>query len=69
MFASLCLSFSACTNYNPALYPGYDVLNPSPEVKACPLSVTDDGNFVVNQAFLMWVKDLKLEIKRLRKGK
>jgi hypothetical protein len=63
----LCLSYNACTNYNPSFYPSYDVLNPGAEVRANPLRITDDGYFVVNQAFLMWVEDLKLEIQRLRK--
>lgn len=63
---SICLSCS-CTGYDPSLYPSYDVLNPGPEVKLNPLRVTDDGNFVVNEAFLMWVGELKEEIKKLRR--
>jgi hypothetical protein len=62
-----CLGYSTCTNYNPALYPGYDVLNPNDTVRENPLRMTDDGYFVVNQQFLMWVEDLKLEVQRLRK--
>ena len=66
----LCASFfliTDCTHYNPSLYPSYDVLNPGPEVRANPLSVTDDGNFIVNEAFILWVQELKEEIKKLRK--
>ena len=63
---SICLSFS-CAAYDPSLYPSYDVLNPGPEVKLNPIRVTEDGNFVVNEAFLMWVGELKNEIKKLRR--
>ena len=66
LFVSICLSFS-CTAYDPSLYPSYDVLNPGPEVKLNPLRVTDDGNFVVNEAFIFWVQELKIEIKKLRR--
>ena len=57
---------SNCTSYNPALYPSYDVLNPGDEVRVNPLRITEDGNFVVNKAFILWVDELKQEIKRLR---
>ena len=53
-------------SYNPALYPSYDVLNPGPEVRANPLSFTEDNNLIVNQAFIIWVYELKEEIKKLR---
>jgi len=62
-----CLSFSCHRGYNPALYPSYDVLNPGPEVRLNPLAFTDDGNLIVNQAFILWVEELKQEIIRLRK--
>lgn len=66
--ASFCfLSSSACSRYNPSLYPSYDVLNPGPEVRANPLAFTEDGNLIVNQAFILWVEELKQEIVKLRK--
>ncbi len=55
-----------CHSYNPALYPSYDVLNPGPEVRANPLGFDKDGNAVVNQAFILWVYELKQEIIKLR---
>lgn len=69
----LVITLVGCTRYNPALYPGYDVLNPSDAVRVNPLSIsedpiTHDSVFAVNSAFLMWVEDLKREIIRLRKG-
>ena len=68
----LVLAGAACVHYNPALYPSYDVLNPGPEVRLNPISVTSDekGNpiFTVNAAFLQWVDELKTEIIKLRKG-
>jgi hypothetical protein len=67
----LCVSFfflsSSCHSYNPALYPSYDVLNPGPEVRLNPLAFTPDGNLIVNQAFILWVEELKQEIIKLRK--
>ena len=68
------LALAACTNYNPALYPSYDVLNPGPEVRKNPLSISEDPVthepvFVVNAQFLLWVDELKTEILKLRKGK
>jgi hypothetical protein len=56
----------ACHSYNPALYPSYDVLNPGPEVTMNPLSFDKDGNAVVNQAFILWVYELRQEVKKLR---
>lgn len=69
----LLLTLVGCTHYNPALYPGYDVLNPSDAVRANPLSISEDpitheSIFAVNTAFLQWVDDLKQEVLRLRKG-
>jgi hypothetical protein len=55
-----------CTGYNPALYPSYDVLNPGAEVRLNPLAFTADGNVIVNGAFILWVDELKGEIKKLR---
>ena len=63
---SIYLSCS-CVSYDPSLYPSYDCLNPGSEVRLNPIRVTDDGNFVVNQAYLSWVVELKQEILRLRK--
>jgi len=42
-----------------------DVLHPSEDVKI--IAVTEDGNVLVNEAFILWVEDLKLEIIRLRR--
>jgi hypothetical protein len=65
------LAFSglSCRPYDPTLYPSYDVLNPSAEVRLSPLAFTADGNLVVSPAFIAWVDELKQEIVRLRKGK
>lgn len=66
----LCVSgffITSCTQYNPAFYPGYDVLNPSEEVRKNPIRITDDNLFAVNGAFLQWVDDLQAEIEKLRK--
>jgi len=66
----LCVSgfiVTSCTQYNPAFYPGYDVLNPSAEVRENPIRTTSDGLFAVNSAFLQWVDDLQAEIEKLRK--
>lgn len=66
-------ALAGCTAYNPSLYPGYDVLNPSAAVRANPLSISEDpitheAVFTVTADFLMWVEDLKQEILKLRKG-
>jgi len=42
-----------------------DVLYPSEDVKI--IAITDDGNIIVNSAFMLWVEDLKQEIIRLRR--
>ena len=41
-----------------------DVLYPRPDVKV--LGVTEDGNVIVTEAFILWVDALKQEIVRLR---
>jgi len=61
--------FSSCGHYNPTLFPSYDVLNPGPEVRKNPLGFTEDGNIIVNEAFILWVDELKQEVLKLRKGK
>ncbi len=63
---AICFSAEHCASYNPALYPSYDVLNPGEQVRLNPLGFTEDGNFIVNGAFILWVDELKQEIKRLR---
>jgi hypothetical protein len=70
----LCLLLASCTHYNPALYVSYDILNPGPDVRKNPISITEDpvtheSLFIVNAAFLLWVNELKQEILSLRKGK
>jgi len=52
-------------HYEPSLYPVKDVLHPNEDVKI--IAVTDDGNVIVNEAFILWVEDLKQEIIRLRR--
>lgn len=42
-----------------------DVLRPSPGVQI--IGFTENGNIIINEAFLLWVDELKAEIKRLRK--
>jgi len=64
---ALLLALTGCTQYNPALFVSYDVLNPSAEVRLNPISVTEDGHFVVNAAFIQWVEELKQEVIKLRK--
>jgi hypothetical protein len=61
------LTLISCHSYNPALYPSYDVLNPGQEVRINPIKVNDDGTYVVNEAFLIWVYELRMEIIKLRK--
>jgi len=69
LLCASCFLISASCHYNPTLYPSYDVLNPGPEVRLNPLSFTADGNAVVNQAFILWVYELKAEVIKLRKLK
>jgi len=52
-------------HYKPSLYPVKDVLHPGEDVKI--IAVTEDGNIIVNSAFMLWVEDLKQEIIRLRR--
>ena len=59
------LLFSSCVKYDPHLYPSLDVLRPGPEVQI--VGFTEDGNIIVNESFLIWIYELKEEIKRLRK--
>lgn len=67
LYVSCFLIESSCARpYNPALYPSYDVLNPGPEVRQNPLGFDKDGNAIVNQAFILWVYELKEEVKKLR---
>lgn len=63
------------------MYPSYDVLNPGPEVRANPIGWIDAGKIVndkgeeikiekgviVNEAFVIWVYELRNEIEKLRK--
>jgi len=63
------LGLNSCTQYNPALYPSYNVLVPGEEVLKNPIRVTDDGYFVVNKAYIQWVDELQAEIVKLRKEK
>ena len=76
---SFCLLLSSCHSYNPSLFASFDVLNPGPEVRMNPIgSVGPDGRavdekgrvltdgLVVNQAFILWVYELKAEIVKLR---
>jgi len=67
IFSILILSWScASISYiNPDL--GYDVLDPPQIIKDNPLGVTEDGNFIVNPEFLKYIKELQLEVRRLRR--
>ena len=65
-FLTFSLSLASCVGYNPSMFPSYDILNPSEEVKKNPLSFDADGNAIVNLAFLTWVYELKEEVKKLR---
>ena len=73
-----------CSTYNPAVYTGYDILQPNEDVQKNPLSVievAEDGEveilldteigpgvyFIVAEAFMMWVFELKNEVLKLRK--
>lgn len=75
-----CLGHDGCTPYDPSLYPSYDILNPGPEVAINPIAYVSAGKvedshhneiyimdaYVVNEAFMMWVYELKAEVKKLR---
>ena len=76
----ICFLSHSCTPYDPTLYPSYDVLNPGPEVTINPIAYVNAGKvedsnhneiyildaYVVNETFMMWVYELKEEIKKLR---
>ena len=62
----MALIFSSCVSYNPSLFSSYDVLRPGEEVLKNPLAFDKDGNAIVNQAFILWVFELKAEVKKLR---
>ena len=57
------MTFSACRTA--ARLELYDVLVPGPKVKV--LAINPDGSVVVSREFILWVQDLKEEIKKLRK--
>lgn len=44
--------------------PGHDVLKPGPEVQI--LKINLDGTVLVSGEFMVWVKELRQEINRLR---
>lgn len=74
---------ASCAGYNPSLFPSYDPLNPGEEVKKNPIAWVEDGEIVnedgekivikkgvvVNEAFIIWIYELKEEVKKLRKQK
>lgn len=43
------------------------MLNPGEEVRKNPLGFTEDGNIIVNEAFILWIYELQEEIRNLRK--
>jgi hypothetical protein len=63
------IALNSCTQYRPSFFQGYDILNPSEEVRKSPLGFTADGNLIVSPAFITWVYELKQEIIKLRKGR
>lgn len=79
IFTIFCLGHS-CTAYNPSFFPSYDILNPGPEVTVNPVAYVKNGKiedrdhneiyildgYVVNEAFMMWVYELKEEVEKLR---
>ena len=48
----------------PALMPSHDVLKPGPEVQI--LKINLDETVLVSGEFMVWVKELRQEVKRLR---
>lgn len=80
MILAICFLSHSCTPYDPTLYPSYDVRNPGPEVTINPIAWIKDGRIedrnhneiyiadgiVVNEAFMMWVYELKEEVEKLR---
>jgi len=82
VFISLFLAVSSCSLFGPTLsQPVFDVLKPGPEVQIIGYTVakqkmiaeegeigeTKDGDVIVSGDFMLWVKMLQQEIKRLRK--
>jgi len=65
IFLALIITWS-CATYSYVGQAGYDVLDPPEIIRANPIRIVEDG-FVVNKEFLFYVKELQLEIKRLRK--
>ena len=65
-FGTISFGLVSCTGYNPSLFPSYDVLNPGPEVRMNPIGFDADGHAIVNQAFILYVYELRQEVKRLR---
>ncbi len=80
MIFMICFLSHSCAPYDPTLSPSYDTLNPGPEVTINPIGWVEDGRIedrdhneiyiaegtIVNEAFMLWVYELKEEIKRLR---
>jgi len=66
IFAILILSWS-CASIGYISPAGYDVLDPPEIIKQNPIGITEDGNFIVNPELLKYVKELQLEVKRLRR--
>ena len=80
MILTICFLSHSCTPYDPTLYPSYNILNPGPEVTINPIAWIKDGRIedrdhneiyildgiVVNEAFMMWVYELKEEVEKLR---
>ena len=48
----------------PSLMPSHDVLKPGPEVKIIKINL--DETVLVSGEFMVWVMELKQEVKRLR---
>lgn len=65
MLLSCAILFLSSCRVTPELLPVADVLLPSEDVQI--VGFTEDGNIIVNGAFMLWVDALKDEIKRLRK--
>lgn len=80
--AILFLSIASCSLFSPSVpQPVYDVLNPGPEVDIIGFTVagqkmiieggeageTREGDVIVTGEFMVWVKMLQQEIKRLRR--
>jgi len=50
MLAALMVLGNSCTSYNPALYPGYDVLNPSDKDSPMAIVIYNGSQWVVEWA-------------------